>query len=132
MPAVLLLTNKFETSSMFYSIAYYFRNDFTFGESRGKNLKLSQTFAVKKYPTLVSFVPLSMAGVIISNTNIVEKYNDTYGVVRYTGSLKKDTIISWLEKIKTDLVKARKKINSNSNRNRNRNRNRNNRGKTEL
>ena len=128
MPAVLLLTNKFETSSMFYSIAYYFRNDFTFGESRGKNLKLSQTFAVKKYPTLVSFVPLSMSGVIISNTNIVEKYNDTYGVVRYIGSLKKDAIISWLEKIKTDLVKARKKIKNN----RNRNRNRNSRGKTEL
>merc|ERR1712107_97282 len=45
MPAVLLLTDKYETSSMFYSIAYYYRKDFKFGISRAKNLKLSQKFA---------------------------------------------------------------------------------------
>jgi len=38
MPSVLLLTDKYETSSMFYSLAYYYREDFVMGESRAKNL----------------------------------------------------------------------------------------------
>ena len=103
LPAVLLVTDKYKTSSMFYSLSYYFRNDFVFGESRGKNLKLSRTFAVKKYPTLVAFVPLSCSELS------KEKYNDEYGLVRYTGSLKKEKITAWLEKIKTNIAKGEKK-----------------------
>lgn len=101
LPAVLLVTDKYETSSMFYSIAYYFRKDFVFGESRAKNLKLSQVFAVKTYPTLIAFVPLSSG-------RSKEKYNDKYGFIRYTGSLKKEKIITWLEKIKIDITKGKK------------------------
>jgi len=101
LPAVLLVTDKYETSSMFYSIAYYFRNDFIFGESRAKNLKLSQAFAVKTYPTLIAFVPLSSG-------RSKEKYNDKYGFIRYTGSLKKEKIITWLGKIKIDIAKGKK------------------------
>jgi curved DNA-binding protein CbpA/predicted amidophosphoribosyltransferase len=105
MPAVLLVTDKYETSSMFYSLSYYFRNDFVFGQSRAKNLKLSQTFAVKKYPTLLAFVPLSCSKLS------KEKYNDEYGLIRYTGSLKKEKITTWLEKIKTNIAKGEKKKN---------------------
>lgn len=55
--AVLLLTDKYQTSSMYYSLVYTFRNDFIMGESRAKNLALSKQFGVKKYPTLLAFVP---------------------------------------------------------------------------
>ncbi|MGK3747013.1 MAG: curved DNA-binding protein CbpA [Bacillariaceae sp.] len=103
LPAVLLVTDKYETSSMFYSLSYYFRKDFVFGESRAKNLKLSQAFAVKKYPTLVAFVPLSCSELS------KEKYNDEYGLIRYTGPLKKEKITTWLEKIKTNIAKGEKK-----------------------
>ncbi len=87
-PAVLLLTDKYETSSMMYSLAYYFRSSFIFGESRAKNLKLAQSFQVKKYPQLIAFVPANVGK---------EKYNDEYGLIRYTGEVKKEKIIKWLE-----------------------------------
>jgi curved DNA-binding protein CbpA len=89
-PAVLLLTDKYETSSMMYSLAYYFRKSFTFGESRAKNLKLGQTFQVKKYPQLIAFVPSKIGE---------EMHNDEYGLIRYTGEVNKDKIIKWLEGI---------------------------------
>ena len=52
-PAVLLLTDKYETSSTLFSLAYQFRKDFTFGESRAKNINMAKEFSVKKYPHLV-------------------------------------------------------------------------------
>ena len=97
--SVMLLTDKYETSSMFYSLSYYFRKDFVFGESRAKNLKLSQSFKVKKYPALFAFVPLPSK---LSE----EKYNDEYGLIRYSGPIKKDKIITWLGKIKTTIEKT--------------------------
>eukprot|EP00536_Pseudo-nitzschia_multiseries_P014919 jgi/Psemu1/40563/gm1.40563_g len=100
-PAILLLTDKYETSSMFYSLTYYFRKDFVFGESRARNLKLSQTFKVKRYPTLLAFVPSSIS----LNTN-PEKFDGNYNILRYTGPLKKDKIIAWLAKLKTSIQKA--------------------------
>jgi curved DNA-binding protein CbpA len=102
MPSVLLLTDKYETSSMFYSLAYYYREDFVMGESRAKNLKLSQKFTIKKYPTLIAFLPSSLyAG---------EKYyNENYDMVRYTGPIKKEKILQWLTKLKTNMDKAETK-----------------------
>mmetsp|Transcript_13313 Transcript_13313/g.27354 ORF Transcript_13313/g.27354 Transcript_13313/m.27354 type:complete len:551 (-) Transcript_13313:282-1934(-) len=122
-PAVLLLTDKYQTSSVFYSLAYYFRKDFVFGESRAKNLKLSQTFKVKKYPTLVVFVPSSIsASLNVGNGNSnaianakLERFDDNYDAIRYTGSLKKEKIIAWLAKLKTGIQKAEAK-NSNAGR----------------
>ena len=86
-PAALLLTDKYETSSMYYSLVYQFRKDFTFGESRAKNLNLAKFFGVKKYPELVVFVPANVAQ---------EEYNDEYGIIRYPGVLKKEAIVEWL------------------------------------
>ena len=34
--SVLLLTDKYETSPLYYSLAYHYRNKFVFGESRAK------------------------------------------------------------------------------------------------
>lgn len=97
--AVLLLTDKFETSSMYFNLVYYFRQDFAFGESRAKNLKLAQTFQVKKYPQLLCFVPAKLGE---------EKYNDEYGVIRYTGEVKKDAITEWLEGVAKRIANANK------------------------
>mmetsp|Transcript_126520 Transcript_126520/g.366254 ORF Transcript_126520/g.366254 Transcript_126520/m.366254 type:complete len:486 (+) Transcript_126520:137-1594(+) len=103
--AVLLLTDKYETSSMYYSLAYQYRStSIQFGESRAKNLKLAQTFGVKKYPTLLAFVPSSVAG------SQGEKYNDEYRLLTFTGDAKKkENIIKWLDGI-SKLVKTKDEL----------------------
>jgi len=55
--SILLLTDKYETSSRFASVAYRFREQFIFGESRAKTLSMAQYYNVKKYPTLIAFIP---------------------------------------------------------------------------
>ena len=101
--AVLLLTDKYETSSMYYSLAYQFRTNFVFGECRAKNLKLAQKFGLKKYPLLMAFVPKGTGN---------EDYDDDYDIYRYKGELKKDAISKWLDGIvrvqkKRDTAKRR-------------------------
>ena len=96
-PAVFLLTDKFDTSSMYYSVVYQFRKDFTFGESRARNLKLAQFFRVKKYPQLIAFVSAKIAD---------EEYNEDDGFIQYTGPAKKDDIVEWLEAIKKKIADA--------------------------
>jgi len=61
--SILLLTDKFETSSKYAALAYQFRDQFIFGESRGKTLSMAKHFNIKKYPTLVA---------ILSNDKIVQ------------------------------------------------------------
>mmetsp|Transcript_6091 Transcript_6091/g.7076 ORF Transcript_6091/g.7076 Transcript_6091/m.7076 type:complete len:293 (+) Transcript_6091:3-881(+) len=55
--SVLLLTDKYETSPKFASLAYQFRKHFIFGESRAKTLSMVKYYNVKKYPTLIVFIP---------------------------------------------------------------------------
>merc|ERR1719330_449530 len=55
--SILLLTDKYETSPKFASLAYHYREHFVFGESRAKTLSMAQHFSVKKYPTLIAFIP---------------------------------------------------------------------------
>jgi hypothetical protein len=97
--SVLLLTDKYETSSMYYGLAYHFRSKFLFGESRAKNLKLAQTFHVKKYPLLIAFVPASLGE---------EKYNEEYGIIRYKGTVNKEGIVEWLDGISKSIAKSAK------------------------
>ena len=56
--AILLLTDKYETSSLYASLAYRHRLDgfAAFGESRAKNLELAKKFQVKKYPQLIALI----------------------------------------------------------------------------
>jgi len=55
--SILLLTDKFETGSKYASLAYHYRDSFMFGESRARTLSMAQHFNVKKYPTLIAFLP---------------------------------------------------------------------------
>ena len=68
--AILLLTDKYETSSLYASLAYRHRHDgfAAFGESRGSNLQLAKQFSVKKYPQLVA---------LIGSEENVEQYDGT-------------------------------------------------------
>ena len=77
-PAVLLLTDKYETSAMYYSLAYQFRSQFLFGESRAQNLNLGKEFGVKRYPHLVYFDRKGKQHV-------------------YEGKIQKELIVDWLE-----------------------------------
>lgn len=88
--SILLLTEKYETSALYYSIAYMHRGQFLFGESRAKNLNLSKAFGAKKYPLLLALVPKG---------NGDESYNEAFDVIRYDGSLKNDPISSWLNQV---------------------------------
>jgi curved DNA-binding protein CbpA len=99
-PAVLLLSDKYETSSVYYHLVYYFRKDYIFGESRAKNLKLAQTFHVKKYPQLLCFVPATFGK---------EKYNDEYSIIRYSGTITKEAITKWLEGIAKTMASSQTK-----------------------
>jgi curved DNA-binding protein CbpA len=90
-PAVLLLTDKYDTSSTLYSLAFQFRNDLTFGESRAKNINLAKEFKVKKYPLLVAF------------DNKGNRY-------RYDGGMAKESIVAWLQGLlKRDEFKSARK-----------------------
>jgi hypothetical protein len=54
--SILLLTDKYETSPKYASLAYQYRHEFIFGESRAKTLSMAQHFKVKKYPLLIAFI----------------------------------------------------------------------------
>jgi hypothetical protein len=89
--SVLLLTEKYDTSPLYYSLAYHYRHKFVFGESRAKNLNMAKAFGVKKYPLLVALVPKGKGEDI---------FTDTHDLVRYSaGTLKGDPIIKWLDGI---------------------------------
>ncbi len=95
--AVLLLTDKYETSSIYYSLAYQFRHQsMQFGESRAKNLPLAQAFSIKKYPTLIAFVPTSVA----KGQGEAFPGDEKFRILRFTGDIKKkDKIIQWLDNV---------------------------------
>lgn len=102
--SVLLLTDKYETSPLYYSLAYHYRNKFIFGESRAKNLNLGKEFGVKKYPLLLALVPKGKGD---------ESYSETHDIVRYSGGLKGDPIIKWLDALQEKL-EGKKKPTSNT------------------
>ena len=85
--AVLLLTDKYETSAMYASLAYRHRSEFAFGESRAKNLAMAKEFGVKKYPTLIA-LKSNEGGDGISKT------------VQYSGPVKADDIGRWLDNLR--------------------------------
>lgn len=89
--SVLLLSDKYETAPLYYSLAYHYRHEFVFGESRAKNLNLGKEFGVKKYPLLLAIVPKGKGE---------ESYSETHDLIRYTsGELKGDPIIKWLDRV---------------------------------
>lgn len=95
--AVLLLTDKYDTSALYFALAYKYRSTFAFGESRAKNLGMAKEFGVKKYPLLLAFVPKGQGD---------ENYNADYDLVRYSGELKSDGIAKWLDALVSKSKKA--------------------------
>ena len=108
--AILLLTDKYETSALYFSLAYRFRDAFTFGESRAKNLGLAKEYHVKKYPLLVALVPLGKGD---------ERYNDEFDISRYQGNMKLDALSKWVDGVAKKLRKPKKSSSSKRSRERN-------------
>eukprot|EP00613_Pedinella_sp_CCMP2098_P030159 CAMPEP_0171730300 /NCGR_PEP_ID=MMETSP0991-20121206/28196_1 /TAXON_ID=483369 /ORGANISM="non described non described, Strain CCMP2098" /LENGTH=437 /DNA_ID=CAMNT_0012324981 /DNA_START=52 /DNA_END=1365 /DNA_ORIENTATION=+ len=52
--AILLLTDKFETTPLWRGLAYAFRSELTFAESRAASVEMGREFKVKKYPVIVA------------------------------------------------------------------------------
>merc|ERR1711862_51500 len=109
-PAILLLTDKYDTSALYVSLAYEFRDKFTFGESRAKNLALSKEFSVKKYPLLLALFPNKGVITANNNNNGVSKPE----VVKYDGPIKGEKISKWINNIYVERKKMKKKKNASS------------------
>ena len=86
--AILLLSDKYETSPLYASLSYQYRKNFIFGESRAKNLALAKEFKVKKYPTIV----------VISGK-----------IDKYDGEMKPDALTKWLDSLEERFGVAEKK-----------------------
>lgn len=89
--AILLFTEKYETSPLYASLAYRHRQDgfVGFGESRGKNQQLGQRFSVKKYPTVIA---------LIKNDEKVERYSGA--------SLDLESLSTWLNGLSKKYFKS--------------------------
>jgi len=82
--AIMLLSEKYEPSPLYASLAYRHRADgfASFGESRGKNLQLGRQFSVKTYPLLVA---------LFGNEEKMERFE------RYNGSsMDSESLSIWL------------------------------------
>lgn len=53
--SVVLFTSKFDTSMLYKSLAYQFRDSMSFGEVRASNVPVSARYGVTEYPTLLVF-----------------------------------------------------------------------------
>lgn len=95
--AIVLFTDKYETSPLYASLAYRHRQDgfAAFGESRGKNQQLAKQFSVKKYPLLVA---------CIGNEEKVERYDGT--------SLDSESLSKWLNGLSKKYFKSQSRNDS--------------------
>jgi curved DNA-binding protein CbpA len=101
--AVLLFTDKYETSGLYFSLAYRYRSNFIFGESRAKSLHMAKEFGVKKYPLLIVLVPKGKGE---------ESYSDEFDIIRYTGDFKTiEPVSQWLDKLAKSVREERKESN---------------------
>lgn len=100
-PAVLLLTDKYDTSPLYVNIAHKYRLQFVFCESRASNQVMAKEFDVKTYPHLMVILPTN------TTTPVGEPWGE-YTVVKYNGSNKGRNIQMWLDKMaKTAKAQAR-------------------------
>jgi curved DNA-binding protein CbpA len=102
----LLMTDKYETSPVFISLAYQYRGakNIKFGISRAKNLKVAQLIGdVKKYPHFVALVQSGSASRTMKHDTLTlpnEHGGETVNVIRYTGSMKNPIeITKWIDAI---------------------------------
>lgn len=89
--AIMLLTNKYDTSAIYASVAYRHRHAgfIAFGESRGGNLAMGKEFSVSKYPLLIAMV------------------GDEKTVTRYSGeSFDGGSLSKWLDSLSEQYFKT--------------------------
>lgn len=95
--AILLLTDKYETSALYHSISYRFRKSFVFGESKAKSLNMAKELGVKKYP--------SMCAIFMKSRVPMPTYAVPYGkdhfLVWFPADFKmtQDSLSKWIEKL---------------------------------
>jgi hypothetical protein len=89
--SIFLLSDKFETSTLYASMAYSYRTKFLFGESRAKNLILAKEFGVKKYPMIVALIPNC------EHTAAPSSLKERYHIIKYDGEIKGDKISKWID-----------------------------------
>eukprot|EP00978_Attheya_sp_CCMP212_P004532 scaffold9878_cov45-Attheya_sp.AAC.1 len=88
--AVLLLTDKYDTSPVYSGLAYQYRSQLIFGESRAQNLNMAKALGVKKYPLLLVFVPKGTGD---------QAYSNQFDMIRYTNKVKSDAVSKWLDNV---------------------------------
>ncbi len=103
--SIFLLSDKFETSTLYASLAYSYRNNFIFGESRAKSLALAKEFGVKKYPMIVALIP----NCINQTTSKTTTSEGQYDVIKYEGEIKGDQISKWIDGLIYKLDRSNKK-----------------------
>jgi len=89
--SIFLLSDKFETSTLYASLAYSYRTKFLFGESRAKNLLLAKEFGVKKYPMIVALIPNC------DHRAAPSSFKERYHLMKYDGEIKGDNISKWID-----------------------------------
>jgi curved DNA-binding protein CbpA len=110
-PAVLLLTEKYETSSLYMNLAHQYRSSCTFGESRAKNVIMAKEFHVQKYPLLLMIFPNKK-----SKIKGGEKWGDSHTIVKYSGKMTQEDISAWLDSMLGITTSNTKKKKQESNR----------------
>lgn len=100
----LLLTDKYETSSMYISIAYQFRDhaNWKFGISRAKNLAVAKAVGgVSKYPTWIALVPRNLGDEHAAVSSEVDIIRSPPG-----GVTSRDDIVKWMQGVEKRVSKG--------------------------
>jgi curved DNA-binding protein CbpA len=100
----LLLTDKYETSSMYISIAYQFRHHdaWKFGISRAKNLAVAKAVGgVSKYPTWIAWVPRNRGDEHATLSSEVDIIQSPPG-----GVTSRDEIVKWMQGVEKRVNKG--------------------------
>jgi len=103
--AILLLTDKYETSTLYYSLAYKYRTNYRFAESKAKSINLGRELGVKKYPSLVAL--FSKADFNRLPQEAVP-YQEDYFMIWYATSqpLNQESLSKWVDKLPSPTTKT--------------------------
>lgn len=97
---VLLLTSKFESSLLWASLTYKYRDIVALGESRGSNLQMAKFFSVKKYPMIVAVAEDDPADVVEKKVKRGGAEKNGFKILEvYKGEVEKGSIESWIDEI---------------------------------
>jgi hypothetical protein len=84
-PAVLLLTEKYETSSLYMNLAYQYKSSCT--------VIMAKEFYVQNHPLLLLIFPNKSKKIIKGG----EKWGDSHTIVKHSGKMTQEDISAWLD-----------------------------------